>query len=314
VSEAPFPVALARVRHPRLGYAMASTAALLWALNGVVSKVVRENALSAVQLAEARSTGACAGFALLLLVTARTRLAVRRQELAFLAFFGIARLAFVQWFYFLAIRRLDIGIALLIQYTAPLLVALYARFWRHEPVRGRVWVALVLALGGLSVIVDAWHGVSLDGIGVAASLGGAVSYALYLVQAEHALGRRDPLSLLCYGFLFAAAFLAVASRVWSFPVGRFDDDVSLLGRLSSFHAPVWLLLAGIVTLGTIVPFALLIGSLRHLPATRVGIIAMLELVAATLFAWAWLGEELTTGQLGGAGVVLAAIGLAQTSR
>ena len=293
---------------------MASTAAILWAVNGVVAKVVRETALSAVQLAEARSAGAALGFLLVLLATACARLAVRRQELAFLAVFGIAGLASVQWFYFLALRRLDVGIALLIQYTAPLLVALHARFWRREPVRGRVWVALVLALGGLSLIVGVWHGVTLDGVGVAAALGGAVSYALYLVQAEHALGERDPLSLLCYGFLFAAVFLAVVSPVWSFPFGRLGDDVSLLGHLSSTEAPVWLLLVGVVTLGTIVPFALLIGSLRHLPATRVGMIAMLELVAATIFAWAWLGEELTAGQLGGAGIVLGAIGLAQTSR
>jgi drug/metabolite transporter (DMT)-like permease len=67
-------------------------------------------------------------------------------------------------------------------------------------------------------------------------------------------------------------------------------------------------------LGTILPFFLLVSALRHLPATRVAIISMLEPVVATVVAWAWLGESLTALQLSGAFVVLAAIGLAQTAR
>ena len=66
--------------------------------------------------------------------------------------------------------------------------------------------------------------------------------------------------------------------------------------------------------GTIIPFFLLVSALRHLPATRVGIIAMLEPVVATIVAWAWLGESLGALQLVGAAVVLAAILLAQTAR
>jgi drug/metabolite transporter (DMT)-like permease len=69
-----------------------------------------------------------------------------------------------------------------------------------------------------------------------------------------------------------------------------------------------------VVLGTIVPFFLLVSALRHLPATRVGIIAMVEPVVATIVAWAWLDESFAAVQLAGAVVVLAAIVLAQTAR
>jgi len=69
-----------------------------------------------------------------------------------------------------------------------------------------------------------------------------------------------------------------------------------------------------ILLGTIVPFFLLVSALRHLPATRVALIAMLEPVLAGLVAWAWLDESLNGIQLVGAGVVLAAIALAQTAR
>ena len=69
-----------------------------------------------------------------------------------------------------------------------------------------------------------------------------------------------------------------------------------------------------VLVGTIVPFFLLVSALRHLPATRVGIIAMLEPVGATIVAWAWLNESLSAVQLIGAAIVLLAIVLAQTAR
>ena len=62
------------------------------------------------------------------------------------------------------------------------------------------------------------------------------------------------------------------------------------------------------------PFFLLVSALRHLSATRVAIIAMIEPVVATIVAWIWLGESLGALQLIGAATVLAAIALAQTAR
>ena len=120
--------------------------------------------------------------------------------------------------------------------------------------------------------------------------------------------------IVCYGFLLASIFWAVLQPWTSFPVELVDESVSLLGRLDDLSLPVWLLLGWMVVLGTIVPFALLAASLRHIPASRAAITAMFEPVAATVFAYAWLGESLTAFQLVGALVVLAAILLAQTAR
>jgi drug/metabolite transporter (DMT)-like permease len=289
-------------------------AATLWAVNGTVSKVILTSGLSSLRLAEVRSTGA---FVLLAAVLAAARpgaLRMRARELPYFVLFGTVGLALVQWFYFLAIHRLEIGVALLIQYLAPVIVALWARYVLHEPVRRRIWVALVLALAGLALVVEIWSGLSLDAAGVAASLGAAGSYALYILLAEHRVGERDPISLVCLGLLFASLLWAVVQPWWSFPGTIFDEDVSLHGRLASLHLPVWSLMAWMIVLGTIVPFGLLVGSLRHIAATRAGIVAMLEPVAGTLVAWAWLGESLGTAQLIGGAVVLAAIFLAQSAR
>jgi drug/metabolite transporter (DMT)-like permease len=77
---------------------------------------------------------------------------------------------------------------------------------------------------------------------------------------------------------------------------------------------VWALVTWLIVLGAIVPFALVIAALRHVSATRAGIAAMLEPLAATLVAFLWLGESLGLFQLLGGGLVFAAIGLAQSSR
>jgi drug/metabolite transporter (DMT)-like permease len=133
-------------------------------------------------------------------------------------------------------------------------------------------------------------------------------------MAEREGARRDPVSLTAWGFCFATLFWTVVQPWWSFPAGRTADTVSLQGHLAACHVPVWALVAWIVVLGSIVPFVLIVTSLRHVSATRVGIAAMLEPVVATIAAWAWLRETLSAVQLLGAAIVLAGIVLAQTAR
>jgi drug/metabolite transporter (DMT)-like permease len=303
-----------RDRRPVLGYAMVTSAALLFALNGTVSKVALASGIGSQELTQVRATGAFAGFALALAALNRPSLRVTLRELPFLAVFGVAGVAMVQWLYFVSIARLPIGIALLIEYLAPILVALWAWAVLHQRVRRRIWAALALALAGLSLVVEVWSGISLDGLGIAAALAAAVAYAVYVLMAEHAVGRREPASLLCFGFGFAALFWAVLQPPWRFPASRLGDDVSLLGRLEAHAAPVWLLMLFVVVVGTMVTFLLVTAALRHISATRVAILAMLEPVAAGLVAFAWLGESFGALQLVGGGVVLAGIVLAQTAR
>ncbi len=110
------------------------------------------------------------------------------------------------------------------------------------------------------------------------------------------------------------ALLGGGAAVWRFPAGRLDDNVSLLGHLERFSLPVWLLLLFVVVVGTMVTFLLVAAALRHISATRVGIVAMLEPVAASAVAFLWLGESFGAAQLVGGAIVLTAILLAQTSR
>ena len=147
-----------RERRPAIGYAMVISAALLFALNGTVSKVVLQSGISSLELTQVRATGAFLGFALVLALTRRESLRLTRRELPYLVVFGIAGVALVQWLYFVSIERLPIGIALLIEYLAPILIAIWAWAVFKEPIRRRIWVALGLALAGLSLVVEVWSG------------------------------------------------------------------------------------------------------------------------------------------------------------
>lgn len=303
-----------QLARPTLGYALVAIAATLFAVNGTVSKVILGSGISAEELTEVRCAGALIGLVVLAVATRPSSLRLRRRDLPLLVALGVVGLALVQWSYFFAIHRLEIGIALLIQFVGPILVALWARFVYREPVRRRIWLSLGLALAGLTLIVQVWQGGRLSGAGLAAAAVAGVTYAAYILLAERGVRRRDPISLSAWGFFFATLFWSVLAPWWDFPAGRVGDDVSLLGNLAADHLPVWLLMLWMVVLGTIVPFLLVVSALRHISATRAGVTGMLEPVVAIVVAWAWLGESLEPVQLVGAALTLVGIGIAQTAR
>jgi drug/metabolite transporter (DMT)-like permease len=298
----------------RLGYAMVAIAATLFAVNGSVSKVVLDAGLSSLELAQIRATCAALGLLGFLLLFARHRLRVARRELLFLIAFGLVGVALVQWLYFVAIDNLPVGVALLIEFTAPLFVALFARFVYREHIRRRIWVAVILCLTGLALVVELWSGLAFSTVGITAAFGGAFALTAYLLMAERERRHRDAASLTFYGFLFAALLWAFVQPLWDFPWSVLDESVSLQGNFADRTAPVWLLVGFIVIVGSMITFSLLTSALRHISATKASIVATLEPVIATVVAWVWLDQSFGPTQLIGGAVVLAGILLAQSAR
>ena len=293
-----------------VGLAASLAASTLFAVNGTISKLVLENGLSSLRLVEIRCVLAAVVFAAIAAARRPSSLAIGRRELGFLAIYGVAGIAMVQWLYLVAIARMPVSISLLVEYTAPLLVALWVRFARGEHVRSRIWLALVFSLAGLVLVAEVWNGLSLDAIGLVAALLAAVSLALYYLVGEHGLGRRDPVSLAAWAFGAAGVFWSLLLPWWTFPFGALANRVELYG----LHPPVWLLLGWIVVLGTVAPFALLFVALGRIGAPRAGLFGTAEPVLAGVVAWIVLGEVLSPAQLAGASVVFAGILLAVTAR
>lgn len=299
---------------PFAGVVAASLAALLFAVNGSVSKTVLESGLSSLRLVELRSAGAALCLVVAVLLVRPRSLRATPREAGFLLVAGVVGIGLVQWLYFVAIARLPVGIALLLEYLAPVLVVVWVRFVRREDVRSRVWGALVLSVLGLVVVAEAWRGLQLDGLGVLAGLGAAVSLAAYYLTSERGLSRRDPLSLAAWTFAAAALFWSVLQPWWTFPWGDLVRAVPLPGPLPEVSTPAWTLVLWVVLLGTVVPYGLILLALRSLGSARTGLLGMAEPVLAALVAYLVLGEALSPVQLAGGAVVLAGIVLAETAR
>ena len=298
---------------PAVGYALTLAAAGFFGINGTVSTLALQAGISAPRLTALRCTGAAIGLLVVLAVVAPRRLRVSPREMPLLAVLGVVGIAMTQFLYYVAIGRLPVGIALIFEFTAPVLIALYVWLVRREQVRGRLWVALVLSLAGLALIAEVWRGGgSLDAVGVAAGLAAAVALAAYYLIAERGTVSRDPVTLTCWAFVAAAAFWAVAAPWWDFDATVLAERVPV--ALGSLQLPVWVLVAWIVVGGAILPFWLSIAALRHLSPTAAGLVATAEPVLASLVAWLWVSQVLSGWQVAGGLVVLTGIVLAQTAR
>jgi drug/metabolite transporter (DMT)-like permease len=302
-----------RTARPALGYALTLTAAAFFAVNGTVSTLALEAGVPATRLTALRCTGAALALVLALAVVAPQRLRITWREVPFLAVFGVVGVALTQFLYYVAIGRLPVGIALVFEMTAPVLIALYVWLVRQEKVRGRLWVALLLSLSGLVLVAEVWQGGgSLDALGVGAALLAAVCLATYYLMGERGTVTRDPVALTCWSFVAAAVFWAVAAPWWQFDPALLDERVPV--SIGSVELPLWVLVGWIVVLGAVVPFWLSITALRHLAPTAAGLVATIEPVFASIVAWSWLEQVLSGWQIAGGAVVLTGIVLAQTAR
>jgi drug/metabolite transporter (DMT)-like permease len=302
-------------RQPALGLGLVVLGAALFIQNAGVSRVALRAGVDPLTLTSLRVTGT---FVVLLLVAAVFRRDALRPPTGrlglLLVVHGLVGVAALQWTYFVAIDRLPVGMALLLEYQAPILVAVWARFAQREPVRRRLWVGLVLAWTGLAAATGIWRGLSFDVVGILGGAGAALCFAVYFLVGEHGVGRLDPLRVILWSFLCATVGLNVVRPVSDLSLSLLDDRVGLLGRLEGHSAPLWLVLGWIVVVGTVLPFGVELAALRHLPATTVTMVAMLEPVGVSALGWVWFAESLGAVAIVGGVAVVAGIVFAQSSR
>jgi drug/metabolite transporter (DMT)-like permease len=295
------------------GVAMYLVAAFLFALNGVLAKNALNAGMDPVHLTELRNAGAMVVLLAYVAIRHPDRLRLTRAELPFLVAYGVIAFTLVQFLYFLTISRLPVGIGTLLAFLAPVLVALYLHFVRGQHVDRRIWGAIALTIVGLVLVAQVWQGFALDALGVAAGLGLAAALAAYWLLGESGQQLRDPVSLTMWGFVFATATWSVLAPWWSFPWDVLARPTEALAG-SGPALPVWVLMAWGIVLGTVVPFLLVLGSLRRIGAQRAGIVATTEPLWAGVIALVLLGETIAPVQAIGAAVVLLGVIIAETAR
>lgn len=288
--------------------------ALAFAFNGVVSKIVLKNGLSEWRLTEIRCGGAFAILFLFVFLKNKTSLRVQRKELPWLFFYGIIGFAAVQVGYFIAIARMHVSIALIIEFTAPIWIVLWIKYVRKKAVPRDMWIAISLALLGLLLLAQVWQGMTLDGIGLIAAFLDAFALTGYFLLSEKLTPTRSVFSLTVWGLGFATLAWIVCLPLWSFPVEIFTAHMNLEGVLNNYSMSGWVLLLWVIIPGTIVPYLLVLTGLKELSASTSSVIGMLEPVFAGIVAWIWIGESWTFIQLLGGAIVIAGIFIADRAR
>jgi drug/metabolite transporter (DMT)-like permease len=309
-------VAPAAARRPLTGYLLYLVAALLFSINGTVAKSLLLAGFQASALSQLRATVAFLILVALVAVTRRSALRLRRSELPLLLVYGVFGIALTQFLYFAAIERLPIGITLLIEFTAPLVIAVWFRVaWKHET-KPVVWVALATAVLGLGIVAEVWEGLTLDPVGVAFAIGAMLALVVYYLSADVQVrrpGARDPVSLTMWGMGAAALFWAIVQPWWTFPFAALGGSQPMFAD-SGPVVPVAGLATWMIVLGTVFPFSLVVVSMQHLRASQASVVGMTEPIFATAIAWLALGEALDPVQLVGAAIVLGSVLAAERNR
>ena len=213
---------------------------------------------------------------------------------------GILGVAASNYLYYLAIQRTNVATAIILQYTAPILVLLYtvAR-GLQKPTVQRI-AAVGLAVTGIALVIGIFgsSGFRLDAIGVLAALGAAFSFAFYNIGGHSILARYDRWTVLLYVIFSASLFWIVVNPPWKIAAAHYSVDQ-------------WLFLLVFSLISVLAPFSLYFAGLQHLEPTRAIVVSCLEPVFSIVIAAVALGEIVRPLQTVGIVLVLVAIVVVQ---
>lgn len=220
-------------------------------------------------------------------------------DVPILVLFG-ATLGLMNLLFYSAIKTVPFGLAIAVEFTGPLAVAL----WSSKKPLDFVWI--VLAVAGMGLILPLGNALgadlqtaAIDPLGIAYASGAGACWAVYIVVGQRVADRIGALAT-PMGMLVAALLVT--------PVG-----ISVAG--SSLLNPEWMLAGlGIALLSSAIPYSLEMYSLKHLPKQTFSILLSLEPAVGALAGWLVLSEQLSTQQLGAIGLIMAAsMGSAMTA-
>jgi drug/metabolite transporter, DME family len=270
------------------GLAAIAAAALLWAAAAVVASELFDAGVTPPELTEARALVAAAG--LLLLPAARRR--PESPAVGPLAGLGLS-LAFVTATYYLAIARLDVAVAIVLQYTAPVLVVLWVTFFARRRLQPNVWLASTGAFLGVVLVSE----LLLGGVGRVASLGvlfglaSAVLFASYTLFSERAVAIYGASGAMLRAFALSGLIWVAYQIPQGWPTELFES-----GNL------IQVLFVGVG--GTLAPFLLFVWAVQRVRPERAAVVASLEPLFAAIIAWTWLGQTLSAMQVVGGLLIL----------
>jgi drug/metabolite transporter (DMT)-like permease len=289
-----------RRRASGLGFAVLS--AVSFGLSGSLARGLLDAGWSAAAAVSARILLAAAVLVPVAAVQLRGRWGLVRRNLPLITAYGLIAVAGCQLAYFNAVARLPVGVALLIEYTAP--VAVVGWLWLRHGQRPGWLTAGGAALGaaGLVLVLDLVSGAELDAGGTGWALAAMAGAACFFVLSGRDTGL-PATALAAGGLLLGGATLLLAGLAGIVPLAVSSRPV----EFSGFGAPWWapVLLLGLVTAA--LAYVAGIAATRRLGSRLASFVALFEVLAALGFAWLLLAQQPGVLQAAGGVLVLAGV-------
>ena len=217
--------------------------------------------------------------------------------------YGVLAVAVPQLCYFYAVQTLQVGVALLIEYTAPVVVIAWMWIRHRQRPTLLTFVGAVVAAAGLTLVLQIFGSVSLDAAGVAWALGAMVGAAGYFVMSGNSAPEIPGIAMAAGGLLSAAVMLGLSGAVGVLPMSMSTDDVQLAGNTTPWWVPMAIL--GLVTAA--LAYATGIAATPRLGPRLASFVALAEVLAAIIAAWMFLGEVPAAIQLAGGALIVAGV-------
>lgn len=232
-----------------------------------------------------------------------------RRNAGVVVVFGLVAVVAAQLFFFLAVQRVPVGVAILLEYSGVLLVVGYL-WWTGQRPGPLTVVGGVVALAGLVLVLDLLGGVSLDPIGVLWGLCAAVGLATYFVISGRAEAQLPPLAVAWAGMVVATVALLLVGLVGILPFRAATAPVVMNGAQVSWLVPV----LGLSLVAAAVAYVSGVAAVRLLGSRVASFVGLTEVLFAVLFAWQLLGQTPTPVQAIGGVLVLAGVALVRADR
>lgn len=286
---------------PGLLFALVSAAS--FGLSGSLGKGLIDGGWSPGSAVTVRILLAVVVLAVPALMALRGRWGVLRRNLGFLTGYGVAAVATAQLCFFNAVAHMPVGVALLIEYTAPVAVVIW--MWlRHGHVPSRLTlVGGLVAVVGLVLLLDLGPGTTVTLPGVLWALGAMTGAAVYFVLSADESSGLPPMVLAAGGLLVGGAVIWVAGLVGLVPLAATTAAVQLAGAT----VPWWVPVAGLGIVTAALAYTTGIAAGRRLGARLASFVALFEVLMAVLFAWLLLGQLPLPIQLAGGALVMAGV-------
>ncbi|MFJ3393716.1 DMT family transporter [Leifsonia aquatica] len=297
-------------RPTTLGLLIALLAAATFGMSGAFIKPLLESGWSPVAAVTLRAL--IGGLVLLpfALLSLRGRWAAvwrGRWRLLGMALVGVAG---TQVLYFSAIQRIPVSTGILIEYLAPVLLVAVAWARTRRAPHAVVLVGSAVAVVGLVLVVSPGGAGRLDPLGIVLATVAMVGCAAFYVIAARPSDGLPPVALASGGLLVGGLALGAVGATGLLPFAVRFTDVELFGRSTAW----WVPLAVVGVLATAVAYASSITATELLGSRLASFVGLLEVVAASLYAWLLLGERLSVLQLLGGVLILGGIVLVRADR